>query len=295
MKNVLVVFNYDAGRKQAVLYKQKLHKFLLRRCNKFKFITIDEFKTAEIDEYDTIFVVGGDGTVNAVAKTIADTDKTLAIIPSGTANLLSAKLGMSENLEKTFEIIDSNNTTKIDLLDINGNLCCLRLGLGYDSDIICKTPQSLKNKFGYFAYFIAGIIFALRLTPKKYEICYDGNRLITDATCVIIGNSPNMFRNIISVAKKSSLTDGIFEIFILKAKNPFSFFYEFMRILLGIKTNNNRTLYLKAKSLEIKNNWTSCHIDGEKTKLKGDIEVSARAKVLKVYAKSQNLVKETSI
>ncbi len=288
MRNALVVFNYNAGRKQAVIYKKNIHRFLFRRCSKFKFVSIDEFEQTDLDEYDTIFAVGGDGTVNKVAKYIAGTNKTLAIIPSGTANLLAAKLGISTNLKKALKTIDQNNITSIDNLYINDSQCFLRCGIGYDSDIICKTPQSLKNKFGYFAYFIAGIIFALRLQPKIYEMRTENKHIRTKATCIIIANAPNMYRNFISVGQDSEINDGYFDIFILKAKNPISFFYEFLRVTFGIKKNNARAYYLKAKKLHIKSNWTACHIDGEKTKLKDDIFVTVNNNVLKTFCKKED-------
>ena len=283
MKNALVVFNYNAGRKQAVLYKKILHKFLLKRCNKFKFISIDELEDTTLTEYDTVFAVGGDGTVNKVARMLEGTDKILAIIPSGTANLLSARLGIPTNLKKVLKIIDKNNVKDIDCVKINNLPCFLRLGLGYDSDIICKTPQSLKNDFGYFAYFIAGIIFALRLKTKTYEITFDGNTRRTTASCIIIANSANMYRNIFSLGNQSELDDGLIDIFIMKIKNPITFFFEFLKIILNIKTNNSRARYFKAKNIKIKNNWTVCHIDGEKMKLKGAISVNIQPKSLRVY------------
>lgn len=285
MKNALVVFNYNAGRKRAIIYKKILHKFLLHRCNKFKFISIDEFDSIDWDEYDTVFAVGGDGTVNTVAKEIISTDKTLAIIPSGTANLLAAKLGISTNLKKTLKIFDKNLIKKIDYLEINDSPCFLRCGLGYDSDIICKTPQTLKNKFGYFAYFIAGIIFALRLSSKTYEMIIDGEKITTKATCIIIANAANMYQNAVSVAKDSQLDDGFFDIFVLNAKNPITFFFEFLKITFNIKNDNSRAKYIKAKKLNIKNNWTVCHIDGEKTKLKDDVEINIIPNKLKVFCK----------
>ena len=285
MKNALVVFNYNAGRKKAVIYKKILHKFLLHRCNKFKFISIDEFDNVDWDEYDTVFAVGGDGTVNTVAKAIISTDKTLAIIPSGTANLLAAKLGISTNLKKTLKIFDKNLVKKIDYLTINDYPCFLRCGFGYDSDIICKTPQTLKNKFGYFAYFIAGIIFALRLLSKTYEMVADDEKITTNATCIIVANAANMYQNAVSVAKDSQLDDGFFDIFVLNAKNPITFFFEFLKITFNVKNDNSRAKYIKAKKLSIKNNWTACHIDGEKIKLKDDVEINIIPNKLKVFCK----------
>ena len=285
MKNALVVFNYNAGRKKAVLHKKIIHKFLLTRCSLFKFVSIDELDNTDLNGYDTIFAVGGDGTVNKVARIIAGTNMTLAIIPSGTANLLAAKLGIPSNLKKALKIIDKNNIKKIDALNINNSPSFLRCGFGYDSDIICKTPQSLKNDFGYFAYFLAGIIFALKLKIRPYDINIDGRDIRINASCIIVANSANMYQNCVSVGRNNELDDGLMDIFVLNTKNPVLFFIEFLKILLNIKFNTKKTKYFKTNKLIIKNNWIACHIDGEKMKLKNDINVSVIPKILSIYSK----------
>ena len=286
MKNVLVVYNNNAGRKKGIMYKKKLHKYLLKEAVVFKFVTLDELRDVDITPYETIVAMGGDGTVNAVIPfVINDKDKTLGIIPCGTANLLAAKLGISSNLKKALNIIETQNIREIDVLNINDNYCALRFGISYDSNIIIRTPQTLKNKFGYFSYFIAGILFALRLKEKTYEMTMDNTHHSINSTCIIIANAANMYKDIISVAKKSSPEDGLMDIFILKTSNPVLFFIEFIRIILNIKTNNSRAIYHKAKEINIKNTWLSCHIDGEKKKIKGDIKINILPKTLKVYSK----------
>lgn len=285
MKNALVVFNYNAGRKKAILHKKIIHKFLLKRCSLFKFVSIDELDNTDLNGYDTVFAVGGDGTVNKVARIIAGTDMTLAIIPCGTANLLAAKLGIPSNLKKALKIIDKNHIKIIDALNINDFPSFLRCGFGYDSDIICKTPQSIKNDFGYFAYFLAGIIFALKLNIRTYDINFDGKDIKMKASCIIVANSANMYRNWVSVGRKNELDDGLMDVFVLNTKNPVSFFIEFLKILLNIKFNTKKTKYFKTNKLTIKNNWVACHIDGEKMKLKNDINISVIPQILNVYSK----------
>lgn len=264
------------------MYKKSLMKFLLQQAKMFKFISIDEFDDTDITEYDTIITVGGDGTINKAASKIINTDKTLICLPSGTANLLASNLGMSDKLDKNLRNILKGKTKLIDVLKIDDNICVLRSGLGYDSDIICKTPQSLKNKFGYFAYFISGIIFATRLAKKTYKITFDGIYREIEATGIIIANAANMYKNFVTIADNSSVNDGFIDIFVLKTANPIIFFIEFLFILLGIRVISKRAEYFKCKSVQMQNSWTVCHIDGEKHILKGDTNIKILPSKLRV-------------
>ena len=281
MNRVLVLTNFNAGRKRAIKYKKAVLEFVLKHTKQIKFIDVDELKTTDVSDYDTILVMGGDGTVNKVLPYLINTDKVLGIIPTGTANLLAAKLGFTNNLKKTLEIIDKQEAKKIDLLEINDENCVLRCGFGYDSDIICKTPQSLKNKFGYFAYFIAGILFALRLKKKEYVI--NNNKI--DASCLIFANCANMYRNIISLTDNSQPDDGLIDVFVLKTTNPIIFFIELLLIAFNIRKNSSRAEYMQAKEMHIENLLTNCHIDGEKKKLKADINMKIREKCVNVFYK----------
>ncbi len=285
MNCVLIVTNFNAGRKRAVRYKKRVISFVLKYTKLFKFVDIDEFRETDLTPYDTIFAMGGDGTVNKIIPYIVNTDKVLGIIPCGTANLLAAKLGLSGNINKTIKIIEKQNVKKIDVFDINGDKCALRCGFGYDSDIICKTPQSLKNKFGYFAYFIAGIIFGFRLKNRDYKMTIDGELKEVNASCIIFANAANMYKNVVTLGNDTELDDGLMDIFMLKVTNPVIFYLEFLSIIIGIRNNNNRAEYFKAKSVRIENNWLACHIDGEKKNLKGDIDIRILEKSVRVFGK----------
>lgn len=283
MKNVLVINNPNAGRKKAAKYKKLVIQFLLRKNCSFKTIEISKLTSTDFEDFDTVFAIGGDGTVNKVIPYIVNTDKVLGIIPCGTANLLAAKLNIPTNPKKALEIINHSVIKDIDVLKVQDKYSVLRLGLGYDSDIICKTPQSLKNKFGYFAYFLAGILFALRLKQKSYTIFFNDKKLSILATCIIVANAGNMYRNLVSISNNCNLQDGKFEVFILKVKNPITFFIEFLGIIFNYKNSNSKAMYFQTNELLIKNEFSTGHIDGEKQKFKDDIKINIVPKSVKVF------------
>ncbi len=284
MQKVLVINNPNAGRKKAVKYKKTVLKFLLKINCRFKSISIDELNEINFKDFDTVFAIGGDGTINKIIPYIANTGIVLGIIPCGTANLLAAKLNIPTKTEKALEIIKNNKIKTIDMLKINDKYSALRIGLGYDSDIICKTPQSLKNKFGYFAYFMAGILFALRLKQKKYNILFEDKKISIIATCIIVANAGNMYKNIFSISKNCKLDDSKMDVFILKVKNPILFFLEFLGIIFNYKNSNSKAMYFQTNSLTIKNEILTGHIDGEKHKFKDDIKIDIVPKSIKIFS-----------
>lgn len=274
MKKILVVENINAGKKNAVSADKIIEEFYLGKDVELNIVGIEEVSEDTVKNSDVIITVGGDGTVNKVVPFAMKFDKPIGVIPCGTANLLSAKLKIPTDIKKALQVIENGQKLKIDVLKVNDNYSVLRTGFGYDADIICKTPQSLKNKFGYFSYFVAGVLFALRLKQQVYHLTYDNDKKLSVlATCLIIANAGNMYKNLVSISKNCRLDDGKFDVFILKVKNPILFFLEFLQIIFDKKSSNSKAMYFQTKNISVKNDYCVCHIDGEKQKIRDNIKI----------------------
>lgn len=274
MKKILVVENINAGKKNAVSAYKIIEEFYLGKDVELNIVGIEEVSDDNVKNSDVIITVGGDGTVNKVVPFAMKFDKPIGVIPCGTANLLSAKLKIPTDIKKALQVIENGQKLKIDVLKVNDNYSVLRTGFGYDADIICKTPQSLKNKFGYFSYFVAGVLFALRLKQHVYHLTYDDDKKLSVlATCIIVANAGNMYKNVVSISKNCRLDDGKFDVFVLKVKNPILFFIEFLRIIFDKKSSNSKAMYFQTKNISIKNDYCVCHIDGEKQKIRDNIKI----------------------
>lgn len=274
MKKILVVENINAGKKNAVSAYKIIEEFYLGKDVELNIVGIEEVSEDTVKNSDVIITVGGDGTVNKVVPFAMKFDKPIGVIPCGTANLLSAKLKIPTDIKKALQVIENGQKLKIDVLKVNDNYSVLRTGFGYDADIICKTPQSLKNKFGYFSYFVAGVLFALRLKQHIYHLTYDDDKKLSVlATCIIVANAGNMYKNVVSISKNCRLDDGKFDVFVLKVKNPILFFIEFLQIIFDKKSSNSKAMYFQTKNISIKNDYCVCHIDGEKQKIRDNIKI----------------------
>lgn len=274
MKKILVVENINAGKKNAVSADKIIEEFYLGKDVELNIVGIEEVSEDNVKNSDVIITVGGDGTVNKVVPFAMKFDKPIGVIPCGTANLLSAKLKIPTDIKKALQVIENGQKLKIDVLKVNDNYSVLRTGFGYDADIICKTPQSLKNKFGYFSYFVAGVLFALRLKQHVYHLTYDDDKKLSVlATCIIVANAGNMYKNVVSISKNCRLDDGKFDVFVLKVKNPILFFIEFLQIIFDKKSSNSKAMYFQTKNISIKNDYCVCHIDGEKQKIRDNIKI----------------------
>jgi len=74
---------------------------------------------------------GGDGTVNAVADSLAGTETTLGVLPMGTLNHFAKDVGIPLNLEAAVRNLFTGIVIKVDVGDVNGRIFVNNSGIGF--------------------------------------------------------------------------------------------------------------------------------------------------------------------
>jgi diacylglycerol kinase family enzyme len=74
---------------------------------------------------------GGDGTVNAVAGTLAGTDTPLGVLPMGTLNHFAKDAGIPLDLGAAVRNLFTGRATKVDLGEVNGRVFVNNSGVGF--------------------------------------------------------------------------------------------------------------------------------------------------------------------
>ena len=101
---------------------------------------------------DGVAAYGGDGTVAEVASGLVDTNTSLAVLPGGTANIMSVELGIPIDLTQACHIAcDPHSLVRqVDMGQVNDHWFILRVGL--EATMVATADRSLKDKLGVFAY-----------------------------------------------------------------------------------------------------------------------------------------------
>ena len=101
---------------------------------------------AILNGFSTVVAAGGDGTINEVVNGIGDSNVTLGILPIGTMNVFATELSLPiGNLEKCWEVIQSNRVREIDLPMANDRYFVQLAGIGLDAQGSWKPVQILNE------------------------------------------------------------------------------------------------------------------------------------------------------
>ncbi len=171
---------------------------------------------------DLIIAAGGDGTVRAVVEAARGHDVALALLPSGTGNLLARNLGMAlSDVPDCIRTAFTGTDRAIDLGMIrieredgsrDEHAFVVMAGLGLDAKMIANTDEGLKKRAGWVAY-VQALVRSLRDPSElhlRFRLDDDPVRRTTVHT-LIIGNCGSLPANIL-LMPEASLDDGLLDL-----------------------------------------------------------------------------------
>ena len=162
---------------------------------------------------DIIVAVGGDGTVNEIARGIIHTDSALGIIPCGSGNGLARHLQISSDPLVAIDILNKGHKICIDYGKINNTPFFCTCGVGFDAFVSLKFADS--GKRGPMTYIQNTLKESLTYKPETYEIVNEEMSLKHKAFLIACANA-SQYGNNAYIAPHASLTDGLLDITILE-------------------------------------------------------------------------------
>jgi len=172
---------------------------------------------------DAVVVHGGDGTVMEVASGLVGSDTPLAIIPGGTANVLSRELNIPVDLVEACSLIINPDALvrKIDVGKLDDHFFVLRAGMGFEADMVEGADRDLKDRMWLLAYTFSAMQALAEPTIARYRITLDGKLVETEGLTCMIANSGNVGTPGITLHPAINISDGLLDVIVVtKADLP---------------------------------------------------------------------------
>lgn len=274
MKKIKVIFNPSSGRQSMERRVDRLCKLLLDDGYLIsKFITqkkddamIETMKACK-EDWDIIVVSGGDGTVNEVAKGIANSERKIpvAILSSGTVNDFANYMKIPKNIIDFYDMIKRENTIDVDLGKVNSEYFVNVAAGGLLTNVGYQVLPETKMVLGRMAYYIEGLkeITLQNFEPIKLSVESEECSLDEEVLLFLISNSSSIggFKKL---APKADVLDGLLDIVIVKKSGVQDLANIFINIFSGDHINHPNVVYFKSKSVRLDTREkVSIDIDGE--------------------------------
>jgi len=212
--------------------------------------TPEEIAYTNACDHDLAVCVGGDGTLSEVISGLlqANTSIPVGYIPAGTTNDVASTLALSRDPSITAQKILKGTPKPLDIGifhstqfqnvklhphfaqppqpqlqyqqlridDLQSRYFTYIAAFGAFTEVSYLTPQSAKQSLGHLAYVLGGLADVPAIKPCRTIIEYDGNTIEGDFIFGSVTNSTSIAGLIKLNPKLVDLTDGLFEIILVK-------------------------------------------------------------------------------
>ncbi|MFI8527281.1 diacylglycerol/lipid kinase family protein [Promicromonospora sukumoe] len=264
-----------------------------------------------------VIVVGGDGTVRAVAEELLASGVPLAVVPGGTGNLLARELGLRVGLEEAVRVAFTGSERVIDvgvaeLRREDGvattHVFLVMAGIGLDASMATGTNSALKQRVGWLAY--ADPITRSVVGNKRFLMHYRVGRArerSVHAHTVIVGNCGTLTAGIL-LLPDAKVDDGLLDVVLLRPKGFWQWVHVGWRLTIGGFLNRSRAgrvvlqsaprlramEYVQGQRLAARfESPQHIELDGDSFGEVTDVRISIRPRVLTIRVPDRPSVDET--
>lgn len=304
MKNIAFIINPVSGSKETQKEKRKLPKLIMQLLDKEQWlpnIAFTEYAghATELARqyarmgFDAVVAVGGDGTVNEVAKglikgcTPSDNghQTALGLIPMGSGNGFARHLNVPIRPQKAIEMLNRSEPISVDYGLANGKLFVSTCGTGFDAVVAEHFAGS--NKRGFMTYFQNVLHDIFSYTPQTYHIVGDGLDVTHKAFLITFANA-NQWGYEALIAPKASMQDGKMDIMLVSSHAILGSASLALRLFAGSIDDSHFMNTLRAKEVTLEREEEApFHIDGDPVEMEKDIHIKIVADGLRVLVEKR--------
>lgn len=218
-----------------------------------------------------VVAIGGDGTINEIARSLAHTDTALGIIPCGSGNGLARHLQIPMDPKGAIDVINDGLVDIIDYGKINNVPFFCTCGVGFDAFVSLKFAQA--GKRGPLTYLEKTLLESLKYRPETYELEMDGSTSRYKAFLIACGNA-SQYGNNAYITPQATLNDGLLDVTILEPFNVFDVPSLAFQLFNKTIDQNSRIKTFRCRSLQIHRKTPGvAHFDGDPTMMGENIDV----------------------
>ena len=220
---------------------------------------------------DIVVAIGGDGTVNEVARSLTHSSTALGIIPCGSGNGLARHLCIPIDIKKSLAIINACKIETFDYGVINDLPFFCTCGMGFDAFISFKFAEA--GKRGPITYVENVLKEGLKYKPGTYEVEDETGAKRYKAFLIACANA-SQYGNNAYIAPNATMKDGMMDVVILEPFNPLDAPQISFDLFSKTLNNNSKIKTFKSKHIHIhRSEPGAIHFDGDPIMTGTDIDV----------------------
>ncbi|MBQ8701180.1 MAG: diacylglycerol kinase family lipid kinase [Prevotella sp.] len=287
MKKVVFIMNPISGTARKAAIPGLIEKTLDKEVYEYEIIETQYAGHASIiaeeaknKGIDIVVAVGGDGTVNEVARAIINSQTALGIIPCGSGNGLARHLMLPLNVKKSIEVINYGEIHNLDYGVINSHPFFCTCGMGFDAFISMKFSEA--GKRGPVTYVENVLKEGLNYKPETYEIIDEEGTRHYKAFLISCANA-SQYGNNAYIAPQASMSDGLLDVIIMEPFDILEAPQVAIEMMNKTLDKNQKIKTFRTKHITIhRQNQGYIHYDGDPIMTDADVDIKLVSKGIRI-------------
>lgn len=176
----------------------------------------DLARRAVADGFDAVVAIGGDGTINEVARALVGTSAALGILPKGSGNGLAREFKIPLDPTAAARALPGYRPLAIDVGRVNGELFFNVAGFGLDARIARAFEISESGgRRGRWPYVKLGLRAFLRYRPSPVTLRHDGGQTRVTPLLVALANG-KQYGSGARIAPDAVIDDGLLDVAVVE-------------------------------------------------------------------------------
>lgn len=248
-------------------------------------------KKAVQHNIDYVIAVGGDGTVNEIARALVGSNTALGIIPKGSGNGLARDLHIPIHTPDAIKMLKEEHVISIDYGIANGHTFFCTCGVGFDA-LVSKRASTEKRR-GSLMYIKNIVETFFSQKPEKYHIIYPEGEIKEEAFVVTCANA-GQYGNNAFIAPSADIQDGKMNLALLRPINILEAPQTTLQLLSKNIDSSKKLIEVLCEEATIKRERDGImHIDGDAVHTEKDIQVKIIPQGLKVLVPTDGFKAKT--
>lgn len=213
---------------------------------------------------DRVIVVGGDGTLAAVAAELALSDTTLGVVPAGTGNDFCRNTGIPHHHDSAFEIAVGVQAQPIDLGQAAGGHYFLNVaGIGFDAEVAVVASAFPSGLGGTLPYLLGALSTMSWYKPVHVDVTVDDQQFSGPIMLVAVANG-RCYGGGMQIAPLAHQWDGKLDVCIAGSVGRFELLNLLRQVYAGAHIRHPKVLMLRGRHVRIQvKGDVRAHLDGE--------------------------------
>lgn len=233
------------------------------------------------DSNCTVVAIGGDGTINEVAKELLNSKTaSLGIVPTGSGNGLARSLRIPLNSRKALQRIKDGKSTKVDTCTFNDIPFFCTAGVAFDAKV-AEDFDELPTR-GLRTYFQASYRQFKKFKGTQITAKINGQEVKGEFFMMAFANA-EQYGYGAKINPAASLQDGLIEIAIIRKLNLLKFGEFTTRLFSGTVQGFSHCETLQSSDeITISTESTLAHLDGEPLHFNGEAVIKIHPESLRI-------------